>query len=127
MPTGPASAGRRWRRARPAAWPKTIGWARSGARLGYAFDRFLPYVTGGLAAGDVRATTPGFAGASQTNLGWTLGAGVEVAIAGNWSAKAEYLHVGLVSFNCGLACGLTATDNVSWQADLVRGGVNYRF
>lgn len=69
-------------------------------RLGYAFDRFLPYVTGGLAAGDVRATTPGFAGASQTNLGWTLGAGLEVAIAGNWSAKAEYLHVDLGSFNC---------------------------
>src|SRR5580704_10016115 len=96
-------------------------------RLGYAFDRFLPYITGGLAAGDIRATTPGFAGASQTNLGWTLGAGVEVAIAGNWSAKAEYLHVGLGNFNCGLACGLVTPDNVSLQADLVRGGVNYRF
>ena len=45
-------------------------------RVGYAFDRFLPYVTGGLAAGDIRATTPGFAGATQTNLGWTVGAGI---------------------------------------------------
>jgi outer membrane immunogenic protein len=96
-------------------------------RAGYAFDRFLPYLTGGLAVGDIKATTPGFAGASQTNLGWTVGAGVEVAILGNWSAKAEYLHVDLGNFNCGLSCGLVTPDNVSFSADLVRGGVNYRF
>jgi outer membrane immunogenic protein len=102
-----------------------LGTARG--RLGYAFDRFLPYITGGLAFGDIRATTPGFAGATQTNLGWTVGAGLEVAIAGNWSAKAEYLHVGLGSFNCGLACGLVRPDNVSLRAELLRGGVNYRF
>jgi len=96
-------------------------------RLGYAFDRFLPYVTGGLAVGDIRATTPGFAGASQNNLGWTVGLGVEAAIAGNWSAKAEYLHVDLSNFNCGFSCGLVAPDNVSLREDLVRGGVNYRF
>jgi outer membrane immunogenic protein len=96
-------------------------------RVGYAFDRFLPYVTGGLAAGDIRATTPGFAGATQTNLGWTIGAGMEVVIAGNWSAKAEYLHVDLGSFNCGLACGLVTPDNVSFRANLARGGVNYKF
>jgi outer membrane immunogenic protein len=96
-------------------------------RVGYAFDRFLPYLTGGLAFGDIRAVTPGFAGATETNLGWTLGAGVEVAIAGNWSAKAEYLHVGLGNFDCALACGLATPDNVSLQADLLRGGVNFRF
>jgi outer membrane immunogenic protein len=96
-------------------------------RLGYSFDRFLPYVTGGLAAGDIKATTPGFAGASQTDLGWAIGAGVEAAIVGNWSAKAEYLHVDLGSFNCGLSCGLVAPDNVSFSANLLRGGVNYKF
>jgi outer membrane immunogenic protein len=96
-------------------------------RLGYAFDRFLPYVTGGLAAGDIRATTPGFAGATQSNLGWTVGVGMEVAIVANWSAKAEYLHVDLGNFNCGLACGLGTPDDVSLREDLVRGGVNYRF
>jgi outer membrane immunogenic protein len=96
-------------------------------RVGYAFDRFLPYLAGGLAVGDIKATTPGFSGASQTNLGWTVGAGVEAAIVGNWSAKAEYLHVDLGNFNCGLSCGLATPDNVSLNADLVRGGVNYRF
>jgi outer membrane immunogenic protein len=102
-----------------------LGTARG--RAGYAFDRFLPYITGGLAFGDIRASTPGFAGASQTNLGWTIGAGVEAAIVGNWSAKAEYLHVDLGSFNCGLSCGPTSTDNVSLREELLRGGVNYRF
>jgi outer membrane immunogenic protein len=102
-----------------------LGTARG--RLGYAFDRFLPYVTGGLAVGDIRASTPGFAGATQTNAGWTVGAGLEFAIAGNWTAKAEYLHVDLGNFNCGLSCGLTATDNVSYRADIFRGGLNYRF
>jgi len=96
-------------------------------RAGYAFDRFLPYITGGVAFGDIRASTPGFAGASQTNLGWTIGAGMEVAIVGNWSAKAEYLHVDLGNFNCGLSCGPTTTDNVSLHEELLRGGVNYRF
>ena len=96
-------------------------------RLGYSFDRFLPYFTGGLAAGNIQATAPGFAGATQTNLGWTVGAGIEVAIVGNWSAKAEYLHVDLGSFNCGLACGPFTPDNVSLKEDLVRGGVNYKF
>ncbi|HLH96853.1 MAG TPA: outer membrane protein [Xanthobacteraceae bacterium] len=96
-------------------------------RVGYAFDRILPYITGGIAAGDISASTPGFAGASQTNLGWALGAGVEVAVYQSWSIKAEYLHVDLGSFNCALACGLNSADNVSFDANLLRGGVNYHF
>jgi outer membrane immunogenic protein len=96
-------------------------------RVGYAFDRFLPYITGGLAAGNIQANTPGFPGASTTNAGWTLGGGVEVALPGNWSAKAEYLHVDLGHFNCGTNCGVLATDNVSMHDDVFRAGVNYHF
>jgi outer membrane immunogenic protein len=96
-------------------------------RAGYAFGTVLPYVTGGLAVGDIRASTPGFAGATTTNAGWALGGGVEVALPGNWSAKAEYLHVDLGSFNCGTNCGPTPTDNVSMHDNVVRAGVNYKF
>ena len=32
----------------------------------------------------------------------------------------------LGKFNCGLNCG-AATDNVSFNANIVRGGINYRF
>jgi outer membrane immunogenic protein len=96
-------------------------------RLGYAADRFMPFITGGAAFGDIRASTPGFAGASNTEAGWTVGAGLEFAIAGNWTAKAEYLYVDLGKFNCGISCGAIATDNVSFTTNIVRAGVNYRF
>jgi outer membrane immunogenic protein len=97
-------------------------------RLGYAFGGILPYVTGGLAAGDIRAATPGFAGATADRTGWTAGGGIEFALpGGNWSAKAEYLHVDLGHFNCGVNCDGLPTDNVSMHDNIVRAGVNYRF
>jgi outer membrane immunogenic protein len=96
-------------------------------RAGYAFGSVLPYLTGGLAVGDIRASAPGFAGASTTNAGWTLGGGIEVALPGNWSAKAEYLHADLGKFNCGAGCGISPTNNVSMHDDVVRAGLNYHF
>ena len=95
-------------------------------RIGYSFDRVMPYVTGGLAVGDIRAATPGFAGGTSTNAGWTLGAGLEVALPGNWTAKAEYLRVDLGSFNC-TGCSASPPDNVSLQENVFRAGVNYHF
>lgn len=94
-------------------------------RVGYAAGRFMPYITGGGAFGNINASTPG-GGGGTTNAGWTLGAGLEFAIAGNWTAKAEYLFVDLGRFNCGIGCG-AATDNVSFNTNLIRAGVNYRF
>lgn len=95
-------------------------------RLGYAAGRFMPFVTAGGAFGNINASTPGLAGNSATNAGWTVGAGLEFAIAGNWTAKAEYLYVDLGRFNCGVGCG-APTDNVSFNTNLIRGGINYRF
>ncbi len=96
-------------------------------RLGYAADRWMPYITGGLAYGDIRASVPGFAGANTTKAGWTLGGGLEFALAGNWTAKAEYLYVDLGKFDCGTACGAPAPDNVRFNSHIVRAGLNYRF
>ena len=87
-------------------------------RIGYSFDRVMPYVTGGLAVGDIRAATPGLAGGTSTNAGWTLGGGVEVALPGNWTAKAEYLRVDLGSFNC-TGCSALPPDNVSLQENVI--------
>ena len=89
-------------------------------------DRVIPYVTGGLAVGDIRANRPGFAGVSDTKAGWTLGAGIEAAIAPNWTAKLAYLHVDLGSIGCSAAaCGIPT--NASFNADIVRAGLNFRF
>jgi outer membrane immunogenic protein len=98
-------------------------------RVGYAFDRFLPYVTGGLAYGDVNATStnPLFTGTSSRQLGWALGAGLEYAFLGNWTTKLEYLYVDLGRFDCGTACGIPGPDNVSFKEHVLRLGLNYKF
>jgi len=103
-----------------------LGTARG--RVGYSIERFLPYITGGAAFGNINASAPGLAGASTTNIGWTVGAGLEFAFANHWSAKAEYLYVDLGKFNCAAGCAVgAATDNVSFTTNLIRGGINYRF
>jgi outer membrane immunogenic protein len=98
-------------------------------RLGYAFDRFLPYVTGGLAVGDINASLPlpVLPGGSISTAGWTVGAGLEVGVVSNVSLKAEYLYVDLGNFNCGLNCGLPPGGNVSFTTSVFRGGANLRF
>jgi outer membrane immunogenic protein len=101
-----------------------LGTARG--RIGYAFNRVLPYVTGGAAFGDIKATPAGFGGSRDTNVGWTAGAGVEVALAGRWSAKAEYLYADLGDINCP-AGNCAVASNVDFTTNIVRGGVNYHF
>ncbi len=101
--------------------------ATARARLGYAFDRFLPYITAGLAFGDISATTPGWPAGSITTAGWTVGAGLEFGIVTNVSIKAEYLFVDLGDFNCGFNCGLAGNSNVSFYSNVFRGGLNVRF
>lgn len=108
------------------------------ARLGYAFDRFLPYLTGGAAYGRIQFSHSGYdaaAGASHsssavTNWGWTVGAGAEYAFADHWSMKAEYLYVDLGSldydyFNAADGTARLGTLDATFQT--VKAGVNYRF
>ena len=119
------------------------------------------YLTGGLAYGEVErsgsvsgTSTNGsgsiqyntFTGAydnSSIRVGWTIGAGVEGKLMGNWSVKAEYLYVDLGSvtdtFNtiyqtCGNGgCGTPGTvagvrtDVSKFHENIVRLGLNYRF
>jgi outer membrane immunogenic protein len=101
-----------------------LGTARG--RFGYAgWNNWLPYLTGGAAFGDVKATSP-LGDEDKVKIGWTAGAGVEYAMWSNWSVKAEYLYVDLGKFDCGTACGPVG-DTVSFKANVVRAGVNYRF
>jgi outer membrane immunogenic protein len=71
------------------------------ARVGLAFDWLMPYVTAGGALVNARddltltvgGVTASFPPLSNTSLGWTAGAGVDVALSSNWSARLEYLHI----------------------------------
>lgn len=81
-----------------------------GGKLGYALCRWLPYVTGGLAAGDLDFDQQlllqddgGFRHAgsiSETNIGWFLGGGLEYKLTNHWRLRAQYQYVDLgdVSF-----------------------------
>jgi outer membrane immunogenic protein len=112
--TGPCNVSNSW-----------LGTVRG--RLGYAMDRFMPYITGGVAFGNVEANVPGVGKASDTRVGWTAGVGAEYAFASNWSWKTEYLYVDLGKFDCGVACGGVSPTNVRFDAHIVRTGLNVRF
>jgi outer membrane immunogenic protein len=105
-----------------------LGTAR--ARVGYAVDRTLIYVTGGAAFAPVQTgLNPPSTFDTATKLGWAAGAGVEFAFFGNWSAKAEYLFVDLAASSCSTVanCGSATGSSVAFTENLVRGGFNYRF
>jgi outer membrane immunogenic protein len=103
---------------------KWFGTARG--RIGYAWDRWLPYITGGASFGDIKATSNTGASVDKSKVGWTVGAGVEWAFTGAWSAKLEYLYADLGKITCDAATCGTSTD-VSFKTNVVRLGVNYRF
>jgi outer membrane immunogenic protein len=99
-------------------------------RIGYAVGAtgsLLPYLTGGLALGDVRGWDS-LISASGTCLrpGWTAGAGIEAMIAPRWTLKLEYLHAdfgGAQLFD--IVPGIPET--VDLRIDSVRVGLDYRF
>ena len=96
------------------------------ARVGYAFDRWLPYVTGGVAYGNVQAVQPNGT-STNTNVGWTAGGGLEYAFDRNWSAKVEYLHVDLGTATFMGAASGTSSLAVPITNEIVRAGINYHW
>ena len=107
------------------------------ARVGWAFDRWMPYVTGGWAFGHgklegtaVSVATVAF-NAGKDYSGWTVGGGVEWAFLNNWSAKVEYLYidfgnVGPMAF-AGTAPITLVTGSSRLTDNIVRVGFNYHF
>ena len=74
---------------------------------------------------------------SSNNLGWTVGAGVEIVIDGPWTAKLEFLHADLNGFGCDMACGnLRSIDppgnivkggvHINASENIIRAGLNFR-
>jgi outer membrane immunogenic protein len=105
---------------------------------------WLAYVTGGLAYGSVDTsgtisgftaggapTVAGFANES-TNVGWTIGVGLEGRIAEHWTGKIEYLYMDLGTFTTNAALPtnfipIAATFNSHVTDNILRVGVNYKF
>ncbi|MDO9412023.1 MAG: outer membrane beta-barrel protein [Pseudolabrys sp.] len=115
-----------WGNLKPSASGVQQDWLGSTrARLGLAVGRFLPFVTGGIAYGDVNAMQPAGTGSTK-RTGWTAGAGVEYSLSRNWSAKVEYqrLDLGTATFMGGAN---TPPQSVPITNDLVRAGLNYHW
>jgi outer membrane immunogenic protein len=92
-------------------------------RAGFAMNSVMFYGTFGLAYGTLKATNIATAiSESRTNIGWAGGAGLEVALTGNWTARAEYLYVDLNE----RSYVLTGTTH-AFDSNMLRFGVNYRF
>lgn len=121
------------------------------ARAGYAFDRWLPYITGGWAYGRYSNNVQMFSNAAGSPLGfagnqsgwasgWTAGAGVEYAIPTNTfsmfgnavTLRAEYLYYDLGSRDIGVSAvggGLTGgfASKFENKGQVARIGLNFKF
>jgi opacity protein-like surface antigen len=66
---------------------------------------------------------------STTKAGWTLGGGVEGALTGNWTWKAEYLYLNLGSASGSVAdnAGGVASWSAKFTDNIARAGLNYKF
>jgi outer membrane immunogenic protein len=114
-----------------------LNWfATARARVGWATDGYLLYVTGGGAWGEIEQTSTMVSSAvftghsTQTRGGWAGGGGIEARLTGNWTAKAEYLHLDLGS----ATSSFPVTDifynsfsvKSSFRDDIFRAGLNYK-
>lgn len=100
---------------------KWIGSAR--LRVGYAFERFMPFVTGGLAysTGELKA---GGGKDDNAHLGYVIGIGGEMMVTEKVSANVQFLHYrfGAETYNVP-----PTARSVNIVTNQIRIGMNYRF
>jgi outer membrane immunogenic protein len=121
--------------------------------VGYAWDRFLAYVTGGVAFANTQAssnfiqttsggiTFPASAGSqTKTLVGGTVGVGLAYALNKNWDIGAEYRYTSYNGSDFGLGtvaaiaapgggtfAFVPATSHVDLSTNEIRFRANYRF
>lgn len=99
------------------------------ARLGYAADRFMPYLAGGLAVaryghGETQHPVTAFS-TEATYLGWTAGVGLEFAATDNVIVRAEYRYSDFGSRR--FENTATFPHVVDLESSDLRFGVSYKF
>jgi outer membrane immunogenic protein len=99
-------------------------------RLGYAMGPnggWLPYVTGGLALGEIKSWDAFWpASSSDLRAGWTVGGGIETILAANLTLKLEYLYADLGHWQA-FAVVPGVPETVSFRANILRAGIDYAF
>jgi opacity protein-like surface antigen len=123
---------------------KTIGSVRGGVdyivnvngRVGYAFNRFLPYALVGVNLTRARtdfigtdatgAPAPGVTTKVHANFsGYNLGAGLEYAVTQNWSVRGQYMMTKLSDATAVTPWNFAYTREARFHS--FQFGVNYRF
>jgi len=104
-------------------------WAGAArARVGYAMDRFLPYVAGGVAFAGIKDTLKtddsGFK-SDKTRAGWTVGGGIDYAATDNVVLRLEYRYTDFGKQNYNLNNSTNFSRKLSTND--VRIGVAYKF
>ncbi len=102
--------------------------------LGYAMDRFLPYLSAGLAIADGRGCgipAPGLPCVGNTSysdarIGWTVGAGAAYALTNNLIARLDYSYSAFPNktYTLGGFGGAVATR---FDTHAIRVGLSYKF
>src|SRR6185312_443033 len=105
-----------------------IQWfATARGRIGYAFDAWMLYFTGGAAWQNYKLSVSALGGSiddNTTKMGWTVGGGLEWMFMPRWSAKLEYLYMDTGDTDVTLF-GTTFTGRA--KNNIARIGVNYHF
>jgi outer membrane immunogenic protein len=101
-------------------------------RVGVALDRALIYGTGGVAFAPFRNQFVSGGAADDTTttqVGWTLGGGIEYALTNNWSLRGEYRYTDYGSYNDLLANTTAGASSVRKHEtdNSVRAGFSYKF
>ena len=110
-------------------------------RAGYAYDRFLAYVTGGAAFTSISNNYSAFvapgavsSGITRSRAGWTVGGGLEYALTNNWSVRVEYRYSDFGKYTDYAFGGVTTVPAVYSAAaghhlteNQVQAGVSYKF
>jgi outer membrane immunogenic protein len=98
-------------------------------RIGYTSGPTLSYLTGGWAVVSVTdsAATATLVQSTKTLSGYAYGSGVETALGGNWTAKAEYLRVAVGKGDVLAVPASVYVLQTDHQYDVMKFGVNYLF
>ncbi len=107
------------------------------ARAGLPMGQFMPFVTAGVAVAGVtlKNVYPSFPNSTQsrseTEVGWTVGGGLEMILSRNISLRSEYLHTdfGDIKMNGNQDPGAPQVFNRTAEPtiDVVRGAVLFKF
>ena len=114
-------------------------------RMGYALDRFLPFVTAGVSFAsmglyydnDQQNSNTAYS-TSTAQAGWVLGGGLEYGILDNLSVRAEYIYTdygnalnmnmpSLDSSPDGIPPDSSGAAHVNMSTNVLRAAINYRF